>query len=159
VDAETKTFFIPAVAAYNTTDGSAVDYDGDNNLGFPTPDNKVTRVIGYGVFPEDYISGGVISVVARPAAAGDAYLQTVAYYSQLDGTATDSDTAAIAAVTFGALETAGYSEKQPLTVTTTPSTYNGIGMVTERRANDANDTINDVLRIHGWIVEYLGYRR
>lgn len=150
-----RAVFVPAVGAYNVTDGVEIGITDDYQGGWELPDGKESVVTGHGIIPMDYTGDLDIRVVARPDSGGDAYWNTVVYYADLFSVVTGSDNTGFGNTTFTDLD---WVAVHPVTIspTTFPQAGYHLKISTTRRATDVSDDINDILRVSGWLVRYTG---
>jgi hypothetical protein len=150
------TFFVPAVFAYNLTDGAAITTRQIN--GWSLPDSKQSYCDGGFYMPDDYAAGTVISVAALvvPAASGNVYGnntaniaavgETVATHTLGGGSGTTAATANLV------------TSVSSLNLTASINLLDWVNLRFLRDAVSASDTCTGVLLCMGWNVGYTSRR-
>lgn len=167
VDAETKQMWVmpgggrdESVAADLVSGGGT---SGDNHFLMLT-DGNTCRGMGTFIVPQDFISGMTVTAVVVALANGDvAVLQqeTKVRYSQCDEAyATHTDCVAACAVGVSTYTlTSGQRECIAEITMASPTVGDMAILEFNRQGGNAADTVNAVVGLHGWIVEYFGWKK
>ena len=146
-----RTFFIPAVAGWNTTLGANLAIS--SSRGFLLPDNNVAEVWGFGLVPRDFVSDMTITPVVSPNDDGNIYGRTTVRHGRCgedwQGTTdTSGPTSAVEVTTpdNNCVHQAALTAEAVGTLMR--CTYN-------RDAVNLLDTIDADVYAHGFIAEYL----
>lgn len=154
VDAETKTVFVPASGGYNITDGAMLSTS--SSRGWAMLDNKISYGVGWFQVPVDYIGNMIVTVLLRSAATGNVYASNTAAYGACTESYqnhTDQVVATATSVTIGL-----NSCVQPISMTV-PTAEDFVLLNFNRSATDPLDTVNNIVYIPGWQVQYLGWKK
>ena len=145
----TRKFHVPVTASKNTTD--TLEPLESNIQGLEMVDAKNCFAYGYFVVPQDFVSDMKIKAVISPGASGNLYALNHAYYGSC-GEAYDSNDDSngfdTEAVTLQEIECV-----RELTLTA-EAIDDRVIIFLNRDAANASDTINSVVYMRGWVVEY-----
>lgn len=151
----TRKFFVPATAAYNSTDTATIPPQrvdpSDDFGGFPLPDAKYCECFGHFHVPEYFVTGMTVTAMLIPAGTGNIRAQNSARYGACGAAASshaDSPAFGTEAVTADDRECV-----RSLSITSA-ATGDIVGMHFIRDGNNELDTIGDEVSFFGWIVEY-----
>ncbi len=150
----TRTLWVPCIAAYNTTDGTALTAANYiTRAGWEFIDNKA--ISGYGQFqvPTDFVSTMTITPYIISAGAGNVYSAGEAYSgaeNEAYNTHTDTAAAAAVAITGGSL----FENAHAALALAAAAAGDFVNLTFTRNSANALDTRNGPCNFMGWKVSY-----
>lgn len=146
-----KSVFVPAIAGYNTTDGT--DIVRNNEIGVALINNKACSAFGSFAVPQDYLQSIEINAIGIADGSANVYVTTSVQHNEIGETYnTYADVVGYAAVTI-------VSQVNTIVGSVFPTSYveGRIDVITFQTTRDgvhALDTHAGTLYISGWLVKY-----
>lgn len=150
-----RSFFVQAVGGLNETDNTDLEFytaaDPSTGYGLVLPDSKTATALGHFSLPADYASNMTVEPCLLSESSGNVVCVNILNYgADGENVQTHVDTSGPSAVAI-------VSQKRNLVQSvsvTSAAAGDMISIIFTRSGADASDTVNDEVRISGWLVEY-----